>query len=114
LEDFETARVLEGSVKPLSKRVKVVTDPALPEKDIIHSTVAVRMKNSQVHKAVVNAPLGNPANPLDMAQCQEKFAKCLAYSKIDYDESRSRELLSAIETLEDVRDVSIISSLMQV
>lgn len=114
LEDFETARVLEGSVKPLSERVKVVTDPALPEKDIIHSTVAVRMKNGQVHKAVVNAPLGNPANPLDMIQCQQKFSKCLTYSKIDYDESRSRELLSVIETLEDVRDVSIISSLMQV
>ena len=114
LEDFETDRILKGRAKQLSERVKVTADPALPEKDIIHAALTARMKNGEVHKAVVNAPLGNPANPLDMAQCQEKFAKCLTYSKMDYDDSRSKKLLSAIETLEDVRDVSVISSLMQV
>jgi 2-methylcitrate dehydratase PrpD len=114
LEDFETDHIGRGSAKLLSGRVKVEIDPALAEEDIIHSTVTVRMKSGQEHKAVVRAPLGNPANPLNMAQCQQKFAKCLAYSKMDYDESRSRELLSAIETLEHVRDVSVISSLMQI
>jgi 2-methylcitrate dehydratase PrpD len=113
LEDFLTDRIRESSAKLLSERVKVEIDPALAEKDIIHSTVTVTMKNGQVHKAVVRAPLGNPANPLNMAQCQKKFAKCLAYSNIDYDDGRSGELLSAIEALEDVQDVSVISTLMQ-
>jgi 2-methylcitrate dehydratase PrpD len=113
LEDFDTKRVCEGSARQLSQRVTVEIDPALTEKDITRSTVTVKMKNGQDYRAAVPAPLGNPSNPLDMARCQEKFTKCLAYSKIDYDESRSRELLSVIETLEHIQDVGIITTLME-
>jgi 2-methylcitrate dehydratase PrpD len=113
LEDFETDRILQGRARQLSERVKVVTDPALADKDIVHSTIAVKMKNGQTHTTTVNAPLGNPANPLNMTQCQQKFTKCLTYSHIDYDESRTKELLAVIEALEDVQDVSVISTLME-
>jgi 2-methylcitrate dehydratase PrpD len=113
LKDFEIDRIMDKKVKALARRVKVVPDPALPEKDIVHCTMAVKMKDGRVNKAVVNAPLGNPANPLDMARCREKFVKCLKYSKINYDDKKSNELLSTIERLEQVKDVGLITAIMQ-
>jgi 2-methylcitrate dehydratase PrpD len=113
LEDFETDRIMASKARSLAESVKIFADPDLPEKDIVHSSVAVSTRDGQIHKAVVNAPLGNPANSLDMAKCREKFLKCLAYSGIEFDEGRSNELLSVVESLEQVGDVGIITSLMQ-
>ena len=75
--------------------------------------MTIRMKNGQSHEASVNAPLGNPARPLTMEHCKEKFRKCLAQSKVDFDDDRANELLSMIEELELVKDVSLLSKLMQ-
>jgi 2-methylcitrate dehydratase PrpD len=114
LDDFETDRIAEDRRKHLSQRVKVSPDQALPHKDITHAAMAIKMKNGQVHHAKINAPLGNPANPLDMTQCRKKFEKCLSFSRLNVPEHRIKELLSTIETLEAVRDVGIIGRLMQI
>ena len=114
LEDFETDHIMEDKRKHLSQRVKVVPDRNLPDKDITHAAMAIKMKNGQVHHAKIKAPLGNPENPLDMARCRKKFEKCLSFSRLNVHEHRIKELLSTIETLEEVRDVGIIGDLMQV
>jgi len=113
LEDFETDRIVEPERNRLSRRVTVAVDPHLPDKDIIHAAIMVKMKNGLVHHAKINAPLGNPENPLNMARCREKFEKCLSFSRLNVHESRMKELLSTIETLEAVQDVGIIGALMR-
>lgn len=75
--------------------------------------MTVKMKNGEVHHATIDAPLGNPLNPLDTSQCRNKFKRCLSFSQLNYNESRIAELLTTIESLEDVRDVGIIGKLMQ-
>jgi 2-methylcitrate dehydratase PrpD len=113
LKDFEVAAIMDESVKALADRVKVTSDPNLPEKDILHAEMNIRMKNGQSHEASVSAPLGNPAKPLTMAHCKEKFMKCLAQSNVDFDDARTEELLSMIENLEQVKDVRLLTALMQ-
>jgi 2-methylcitrate dehydratase PrpD len=113
LKDFEVAAIMDERMNALAERVKVTSDPNLPDKDILHAKMTIRMKSGQSHEASVNAPLGNPARPLTMAHCKEKFRKCLAQSKVDFDDGRTNELLSMIEELEQVKDVSLLSKLMQ-
>jgi 2-methylcitrate dehydratase PrpD len=112
LQDFEREEIMDGKVKALAGRVRVTVDPALPAKDIVHCRMAVQMKDGQVHETEIHAPLGNPANPLDMARCKEKFVKCLAHSRLGFDDERAAGLLSTIENLEEVRDVGRLTSLM--
>ena len=114
LEDFETDRIMEAERGRLSRRVKVFPDPALPHKDIMHAAMAVRMKDGRVHHAEIDAPLGNPANPLSLDRCRGKFEKCLLFSRLNIPKSSKEKLLSTVETLEAVQDVGIIGSLMRV
>ena len=113
LKDFEIAAILDDQVRGLAERVKVTSDPNLPDKDILHAKMTIRIKNGQSHDASVNAPLGNPAKPLTMAHCKEKFRKCLAQSNVDFDDAKTDELLSMIENLEQVKDVRLLTALMQ-
>ena len=113
LKDFEIPAIMDESVKALTERIKVTSDPNLPDKDILHAKMTIRMKNEQSHEASVSAPLGNPAKPLTMAHCKEKFRKCLAQSNVDFDDARTEELLSMIENLEQVKDVRLLTALMR-
>ena len=113
LKDFEVAAIMDEEVRALAERVNVTSDPDLPDKDILHARMTIRMKNGQNHEASVNAPLGNPSRPLTMERCKEKFRKCLAQSKVDFDDGSTNELLSMIEDLEQVQDVRLLTALMQ-
>ena len=113
LADFEPDLIMDEETLALASRVRVAPDPALPDKDIVHSTMTITMKDGNAHKTVVKAPLGNPENPLDMDRCREKFTKCLGFSRIDLDPGKSDALLSTIESLEQVRDVAVITDSMK-
>jgi 2-methylcitrate dehydratase PrpD len=112
LKDFEIAAIMDEKVKALAERVKVTSDPDLPDKDILHAKITIRMKNGQAHEASVHAPLGNPDRPLTMEHCKEKFRKCLAQSNVDFTDSKTDKLLSMIEYLEQVKDVRLLTALM--
>ena len=112
LEDFEIEQISDAQVKALAERVNVTTDPSLPEKDIAHSKMLVRMKSGKSYERTVEAPLGNPSNPMDMSRCKEKFEKCVAASGVSLGPEKVNDLLSVIENLEAVEDVSLITSLM--
>jgi len=113
LKDFEMEAIMNENISALAKRVKVTPDPNLPDKDILHAKMTIRMKNGQNHEASINAPLGNPARPLTLSHAKEKFRKCLAQSDVEFDDGRTNELLSMIEELEYVQDVSRLTKLMQ-
>lgn len=104
---------MDEEVSALAERVRVIPDSALPDKDIVHCRMTVQMKSGKIHETEVHAPLGNPANALDMPYCKEKFTKCLSHSNLDFDDQKAAKLLSMIEDLEAVQDVSLITSLIR-
>ncbi|MBN1102999.1 MAG: MmgE/PrpD family protein [Deltaproteobacteria bacterium] len=113
LEDFELHRIREDAVNALAARVEVIASPALAEKDITHARMSVHLTNGQVHEAEVTAPLGNPANPLDLEQCRDKFRKCLLHSGADASARKARDLLHMVEHLEEVQDVRELLALVR-
>jgi 2-methylcitrate dehydratase PrpD len=112
LEDFEIEQITDAQVKALAERVQVVPDPSLPDKDITHCTVLVRMKSGKRYERAVEAPLGNPDNPMDISRCKQKFEKCVASSAVSLGAEKVNHLLSVIENLEAAEDVGLITSLM--
>lgn len=112
LHDFQMDAIMDQTVRTLADRVKVLADPGLPDEDIIHSKMTIEMKDGQIHEASIDAPFGHPDRPLTIEHSRAKFRKCFEHSNIDFDGSQISELLSMIENLEQVDDVSRLSALM--
>ncbi|MBW1642441.1 MAG: MmgE/PrpD family protein [Deltaproteobacteria bacterium] len=110
--DFETGAIHDRQVKALADRVKVSANSELPAKDILNSELTIKMKNGRTYEKTVNIPLGNPANAMDAEQCREKFRKCVAYSGLDFGSAKIDELLSMIDSLEEVKDINQMIALM--
>jgi 2-methylcitrate dehydratase PrpD len=105
LEDFELDRIRDDHVKALADHVEVIPNSDLPEKDIVHARMSAELKSGEVYDAEVAAPLGNPANPLGLERCRDKFRRCLLHGRTDVDDRKARDLLNMVEHLEDLRDV---------
>jgi len=110
--DFETDAIHDRQVKALADCVKVSVNPRQSAKDILHAELTIKMKDGRKHEKTVNVPLGNPAKAMDTEQCREKFKKCVAYSGLDFGKAKIDELLSMIDSLEDVKDINQMIALM--
>jgi 2-methylcitrate dehydratase PrpD len=110
--DFETGAIQDRHLKDLADRVKVSVNPQLPAKDILHSKVTIKMKDGRTHGKTVSVPLGNPAKAMKAEKSREKFRKCVAYSGLDFGSAKIEELLSMIDSLEDIQDINRLIALM--
>ncbi len=110
--DFETEAIHDRQVKALADRVKVSVNPDLPAKDILHAELTIKMKDGRTHGKTINVPLGNPAKAMDAEQRREKFRKNVAYSGLNFGNAKIEELLSMIDSLEDIQDISRMIALM--
>ena len=61
-------------------------------------------------KKEIELPLGNPSYPMTCGACEEKFRKCACYSVRSMETGRLENLIEMISRLEDLADVSVLSS----
>jgi 2-methylcitrate dehydratase PrpD len=114
LHDFEIPALQNERVVDLAGRVVVDIDAGLAPKDILCSSLQIRMKDGTVYKASTKAPLGNPANPIGIDGCREKFLKCISYSGLPIDRSKQQKLFKTIEHLDQLNDVRQLIELVQI
>ncbi len=114
LEDFETDNIMDQRRNHLAGLVQVTADETLPVKDIYISTVSIRMKDGKEYQTRIEQPLGNPAKPIGIDGCREKFTKCISYSGFPMDKSKQEKLLTTIEHLDQVNDVRQLIELVQI
>ena len=65
------------------------------------------------HLAEITAPLGNPAKPMNLDACKEKFHKCLRLSGLAMDSTRVDEFLGLVERLDECPDVAQLPALLR-
>ena len=105
LGDFEVAAIDDPPVRAMADRVHVGVDPNLPDKDLLHARVDVRLQNGRTVTEINPVPLGNPVKPMDRQKCRTKFKKCFRHSRLNMPSDRLEQLLSMIENLEQIEDV---------
>ncbi len=111
LADFENSAIFDIKVKKLAEKVMVIPNSDLADKDILHLKMCIRMTDGQVYEKYVQAPLGNPANPMNKSQCRKKFNKCIIASEYDFHANRIKAVLDFIDNLETVEDVGELAEL---
>ncbi|MCB2228994.1 MAG: MmgE/PrpD family protein [Desulfarculaceae bacterium] len=112
LGDFEVDSINDPAVLELAAKVKVTADPIVPAKDLMRAALSVQLKGGESLESLVEAPLGNPAKPMDLALCKEKFAKCLAYSGLAMSGEQSEALLAFIEGLDQAPDAGAMAGML--
>ncbi|MGD9124110.1 MAG: MmgE/PrpD family protein [Desulfarculaceae bacterium] len=112
LSDFEEAAINDSGALDLAAKVNVTADPNLPAKDLMKAKISARLAGGEVMQTKVEAPLGNPAKPMTLDLCREKFYKCLQYSGVSLPASQVDELLAMIQDLENCPDVSRLVGLL--
>lgn len=112
LKDFETDAIADPTVMNLAERVRVAADPTLPARDILQARMIITRTNGTVVSEEIPIPLGNPLNPMNRAQCNNKFLKCIDYSGYKIGERARKELLSMVDNLESLTDVRDLVRLM--
>ena len=111
LGDFELGAINDPKILAMADLVTVAADPAIPSNDLLRADIAVVLKEGNRLTSLIEAPLGNPARPMDMAMCRDKFSKCLAYSGMALDPGRVDELLNFIAGLENADDAGRMAQL---
>jgi len=72
---FDEALVRDEALRPLLKKIKVTTDPAI-EALVPHTMMVraiARAKDGTAHEVEIANPLGHPANPMQDADVETKF-----------------------------------------
>jgi len=106
LADFEEEAVRGPGALALASKVAVKADGSMPDNDLMQARMTVSTQGGGRLQAEVSAPLGNPAKPMNLEACHEKFHKCLRYSGLHMDPDRVTDFLALVEGMDDSPDVA--------
>ena len=112
LGDFELEAITNARTKELAGKVVVAADPAAPANDLLRAAMTIKLGDGRMLESFIEAPLGNPARPMDIQMCRDKFNKCLAYSGLGMDRDAAWELLDFIAELERADDAGRMARLL--
>ncbi len=111
LEDFEEDRVRQAPGDGLIGKVRVVADPAIPERDMNRARLVVRYKGAAIEKTVEHMR-GSPENPLTVEECVQKFFKCVDYSGLADARAKAPLIVERVLSLERVEDIGDLMALL--
>jgi 2-methylcitrate dehydratase PrpD len=104
---FEDQRTEDPAIRALMDRVEVIEVPALSERQ---AELTFHLRNGKSYNHPVRHPLGDPGNPLDDKQIEEKARSLLV---LRFSKDRTDAILQQLKGLETVRDIGELTSLLR-
>lgn len=111
LKDFEESSIRDARVLACAKRVKVIVDPELAERDIMTAHLVLKTKD-KVYPKRIDRVKGNPSNPMSMDDCTEKFRKCVLSSQRPMPGEKVDEILDCLINLEGLKEIRALMGLL--
>jgi 2-methylcitrate dehydratase PrpD len=110
LSEFTDAVVQRPDVQELLRRVNFYVDPEAERAGLnkMTSLLRVHLKNGQVISGRADTAKGHPANPVSFEEEADKFRGCAEYSR--WPSAKAEAAIQAVKKLEDLKDVSQLSS----
>ena len=116
IDDFTEEAIKNQQILEFAQKVKVRIDPELDKIATVSPpcSVELRTKDGKRYSKYVPYVKGHPQNPMTMAECIEKFRKCLPFSAKPLTEANVARVIQMVEKLEEVDDVTEITKLLVV
>lgn len=112
IDDFYDDRVKNFEGVNLTKKIVVIPDEQLDERDIKSTSIKLYLKNGKIFNHKVDVFKGNPKNPLNEDECVEKFKKCANFGIKKFTHSQIDKLSEKLINLEKIKDVSELTSML--
>ena len=112
IDDFYDDRVRSYQNIDLVKKITVLTDEKVDERDIRTASIKLYLKNGEVFSHKVDIFKGNPENPLSKNEYIEKFKKCAGFGLKEFSQKQVNDLVEIILNLEQVNSISELSQLL--
>ncbi|HNT69280.1 MAG TPA: MmgE/PrpD family protein [Syntrophorhabdaceae bacterium] len=111
LDDFEERTIRDARVAELAKKVRVVVDPALPERGMDSANLFVHCKGN-IYSKKIDTMKGNPRNPLSSDECIEKFLKCVGYGRLEGLKDKTPSIIERVLHLEALENIGGLTALL--
>lgn len=112
IDDFYNDRVRNYNHMDLVKKITVLLDDNLEQRDIRSASIWIHLKNGKVLSHKVDVFKGNPENPLTRDECVEKFMECANFGIKKFSQNQIDELAEKILNLEKVENILELSRLL--
>jgi len=105
LKHFDEPFVRDPKLMEIVKKIQVVPDAALRERDHRTAEMRITTKDGRISHTVVDVPRGYPENPLTEEEHQERFQSCIRYASKSLPQENIEKIVSWVKHLESVQDV---------
>ena len=112
LEDFQEPAIRDATVQELARKVEVLVDPAIEEKNLTKVSILIETKDNQSYFHEISAIKGSPQRPMSIDECIEKFYKCVHFSGVKSISERAAALIDCVTHLEELKDIRTITELL--
>lgn len=118
LSSFTDEAIKRPNVLQFMHRVDIEVDPDIgrgmagyPPR-VTPTRVAIRVEGGKVYEKQVDVAKGNPLNPMTKEELKDKFYHCASYSARPLPKENLDRVVSLIDRLEEVEDVSEVIALL--
>jgi len=108
LEDFQEPAVKDATVQELARKVEVLADPKIEEKNIREASIHIETRDNLSYSHKVSAIKGSPQKPMSFEECMDKFNKCVRFSEVKIGSEKVNALIDCVGHLEDVEDMNML------
>lgn len=108
LEDFTLEEIRNPQVLEVTQRVECTVDRELDnnyQNSVTPAIVEVRTKKGQVYYRQVVERRGSPAQPLTLAEIEQKFHQCAKFAWRPISEKKLEQFFNLLKALEDQSDI---------
>ncbi|MBL8642519.1 MAG: MmgE/PrpD family protein [Rhodospirillaceae bacterium] len=110
--DFLPEALARADVHALAAKVDVVLDGNTDMNAFGPQTIHVHLNNGVEHAITIDAAIGHPRNPFTRDRQDEKFRQCWGATPEPLSPENGARLVSLIDSLEDVPDITALTRLM--
>jgi len=106
LKQFSDEKVKDSAVQELIQKIKYVHPPEMgSELDELRGEIVVKLQNGKVYSSKVDIAKGDPRNPLNSEEMNKKYRDCVRLSLSSEDTERSLDLISSLESVNDIAEL---------
>ena len=109
LADFMAARLNDPDTLALAARVAMLPDGSADQNAVVPQVVEIAMEDGTLHRAVVEATIGSPENPLSNEAQRAKALACAAAARQPVAPERFYDIARMVERLASLPDAVVLA-----
>ncbi len=113
IDEVNEQAIKDSAILRLAERVTTILDPQR-QSELAIGSVVMEIKTTNGETVVLKSefPKGNPGNPATMADCIQKFKRCVEYSARPFHPDQVDKIVEVISNLERLKNINQISDLL--